>query len=219
MAGSKALTTGLKAIRTGLRAIRNDVVSPVRCAWARNELAVRYHDKEWGVPVHDDHRLFEFLVLEGAQAGLSWDTILKKRENYRAAFDEFDPAKIARYPQRKIVRLLADPGIIRNRLKIASTVQNARAFLKIQEEAGSFDRYVWQFVDGSPRVNAWKSSGQVPARTPQSDAMSKDLKERGFNFVGSMICYAFMQAVGMVNDHVVDCFRYRTMMKSSGRSR
>ena len=218
MAGSKALTTGLKVIRTGLRAIRNDVVSPVRCAWARNELAVRYHDEEWGVPVHDDHRLFEFLVLEGAQAGLSWDTILKKRENYRAAFDEFDPAKIARYPQRKIVRLLADPGIIRNRLKIASTVQNARAFLKIQEEAGSFDCYIWQFVDGSPRVNAWKSSRQVPARTPQSDAMSKDLKERGFNFVGSTICYAFMQAVGMVNDHVVDCFRYRTMMKSRGRS-
>jgi DNA-3-methyladenine glycosylase I len=218
MAGSKALTTGLKVIRTGLRAIRNDFVSPVRCAWARNELAVRYHDEEWGVPVHDDHRLFEFLVLEGAQAGLSWDTILKKRENYRAAFDEFDPAKIARYPQRKIVRLLADPGIIRNRLKIASTVQNARAFLKIQEEAGSFDCYIWQFVDGSPRVNAWKSSRQVPARTPQSDAMSKDLKERGFNFVGSTICYAFMQAVGMVNDHVVDCFRYRTMMKSRGRS-
>jgi DNA-3-methyladenine glycosylase I len=211
MAGSKALTTGLKAIGNG-------VVSPVRCTWARNELAVLYHDKEWGVPVHDDHRHFEFLLLEGAQAGLSWDTILKKRENYRAAFDEFDPAKIARYPQRKIVRLLADPGIIRNRLKINSTVQNARAFLKVQEEAGSFDRYIWQFVDGSPRVNAWKSSRQVPARTPQSDAMSKDLKERGFNFVGSTICYAFMQAVGMVNDHVVDCFRYRTMMKSRGRS-
>jgi len=211
MAGSKALTTGLKAIT-------NDAVSPVRCAWARNELAVSYHDKEWGVPVHDDHRLFEFLVLEGAQAGLSWDTILKKRENYRTAFDEFDPAKIARYPQRKIVRLLADPGIIRNRLKIASAVQNARAFLKVQDEAGSFDRYIWQFVDGSPRVNAWKSWRQVPARTPQSDAMSKDLKKRGFNFVGSTICYAFMQAVGMVNDHVVDCFRYRTMMKSRGRS-
>ena len=211
MAGSKALTTGLKAIRNG-------VDSPVRCPWARNQLAVLYHDREWGVPVHDDHRLFEFLVLEGAQAGLSWDTILKKRENYRAAFDEFDPAKIAHYPQRKIVRLLADPGIIRNRLKITSTVQNARAFLKVQEEAGSFDRYIWQFVDGSPRVNAWKSSRQVPARTPQSDAMSKDLKERGFNFVGSTICYAFMQAVGMVNDHVVDCFRYRTMMKSRGRS-
>jgi DNA-3-methyladenine glycosylase I len=190
----------------------------VRCGWARNELAVRYHDEEWGVPVHDDRRLFEFLVLEGAQAGLSWDTILKKRENYRAAFDKFDPAKIARYPQRKITLLLADPGIIRNRLKIASTVQNARAFLKVQEAIGSFDDYIWQFVDGSPRVNSWKSLRQVPAQTPQSDAMSKDLKKRGFNFVGSTICYAFMQAVGMVNDHVVDCFRYRTMMKTRGSS-
>ena len=193
-------------------------VPPVRCGWARNELAVRYHDEEWGVPVHDDRRLFEFLVLEGAQAGLSWDTILKKRENYRAAFDKFDPAKIARYPQRKITLLLADPGIIRNRLKIASTVQNARAFLKVQEAIGSFDHYIWQFVDGSPRVNSWKSLRQVPARTPQSDAISKDLKKRGFNFVGSTICYAFMQAVGMVNDHVVDCFRYRTMMKTRGSS-
>jgi DNA-3-methyladenine glycosylase I len=190
----------------------------VRCGWARNELAVRYHDEEWGVPVHDDRRLFEFLVLEGAQAGLSWDTILKKRENYRAAFDKFDPAKIARYPQRRITLLLADPGIIRNRLKIASTVQNARAFLKVQEAIGSFDDYIWQFVDGSPRVNSWKSLRQVPARTPQSDAISKDLKKRGFNFVGSTICYAFMQAVGMVNDHVVDCFRYRTMMKTRGSS-
>jgi DNA-3-methyladenine glycosylase I len=190
----------------------------VRCGWARNELAVRYHDEEWGVPVHDDRRLFEFLVLEGAQAGLSWDTILKKRENYRAAFDKFDPAKIARYPQRRITLLLADPGIIRNRLKIASTVQNARAFLKVQEAIGSFDDYIWQFVDGSPRVNSWKSLRQVPAQTPQSDAMSKDLKKRGFNFVGSTICYAFMQAVGMVNDHVVDCFRYRTMMKTRGSS-
>jgi DNA-3-methyladenine glycosylase I len=184
-----------------------------RCAWARNDLAIQYHDEEWGVPVHDDQRLFEFLVLEGAQAGLSWDTILKKREHYRLAFDEFDAARIARYKQRKIVRLLADPGIVRNRLKIASAVQNARAFTKIQEQAGSFDRYIWQFVDGRPRTNAWKSLRQVPARTPQSDAMSKDLQKRGFNFVGSTICYAFMQAVGMVNDHVVDCFRYRTMMK------
>jgi DNA-3-methyladenine glycosylase I len=185
----------------------------LRCAWARNELAVRYHDKEWGVPVHDDRRLFEFLILEGAQAGLSWDTILKKRENYRSAFDGFDATRIARYQKGKIARLLADPGIIRNRLKIASTVQNAKAFLNLQEQMGSFDHYVWQFVDGQPRINAWKSIGQVPAQTPQSDAMSKDLKKRGFKFVGSTICYAFMQAVGMVNDHLVDCFRYRVMMK------
>jgi len=195
------------------KSIKKAVMERVRCAWARNELAIRYHDEEWGVPVYDDHRLFEFLVLEGAQAGLSWDTILKKRENYRSAFDEFDAARIARYQQRKIARLLADPGIVRNRLKITSTVQNARAFLKVQEEIGSFDRYIWQFVDGRPRVNAWKSLRQVPARTTQSDTMSKDLQKRGFNFVGSTICYAFMQAVGMVNDHLVDCFRYKTMIK------
>lgn len=201
----------------GLKATGNDVVSPVRCGWARNELSVRYHDDEWGVPVHEDRRLFEFLVLEGAQAGLSWDTILKKRENYRTAFDEFDPAKIAHYPQRKIARLLADPGIVRNRLKIASTVQNARAFLKIQQAVGSFDGYIWQFVDRRPRVNAWKSLRQVPVRTSQSDTMSKDLKRRGFNFVGSTICYAFMQAVGMVNDHLVDCFRYRAMIEDQRR--
>ena len=185
----------------------------MRCPWARNELAIRYHDEEWGVPVHDDRRLFEFLVLEGAQAGLSWDTVLRKRENYRVALDEFDAGRIARYRQGKVGRLLADPGIIRNRLKIASTVQNARAFLQIQYEMGSFDGYVWQFVDGHPRVNAWKSLKQVPARTPQSDAMSKDLQKRGFTFVGSTICYAFMQAVGMVNDHLMDCFRYKTMMR------
>jgi len=196
------------------KSIKKAVMERVRCAWARNELAIRYHDEEWGVPVYDDRRLFEFLVLEGAQAGLSWDTILKKRENYRSAFDEFDAARIARYQQRKIARLLADPGIVRNRLKITSTVQNARAFLKVQEEIGSFDRYIWQFVDGRPRVNAWKSLRQVPARTTQSDTMSKDLQKRGFNFVGSTICYAFMQAVGMVNDHLVDCFRYKTMIKS-----
>ncbi len=195
------------------KSIKKTVTERVRCAWARNELAIRYHDEEWGVPVYDDRRLFEFLVLEGAQAGLSWDTILKKRENYRSAFDEFDAARIARYQQRKIARLLADPGIVRNRLKITSTVQNARAFLKVQEEIGSFDRYIWQFVDGRPRVNAWKSLRQVPARTTQSDTMSKDLQKRGFNFVGSTICYAFMQAVGMVNDHLVDCFRYKTMIK------
>jgi DNA-3-methyladenine glycosylase I len=194
------------------KGIKTDAAGRLRCAWARNDFAIRYHDEEWGVPVHDDRRLFEFLVLEGAQAGLSWDTILRKRENYRSAFDGFDVARIARYPQRKIARLLADPGIVRNRLKIASSVQNARAFLKVQEEAGSFDRYIWQFVDGRPRLNAWKSLRQVPARTTQSDTMSKDLQKRGFNFVGSTICYAFMQAVGMVNDHLVDCFRYKTMM-------
>jgi DNA-3-methyladenine glycosylase I len=181
----------------------------VRCAWARNELSILYHDEEWGVPQHEDRRLFEFIVLEGAQAGLSWDTILQKRENYRAAFDNFDPAIIARYDRRKVRRLLANAGIVRNRLKIASAVENAQALLKVAEEFGSFDRYIWQFVDGKPRINAWKSLGQVPAHTAQSDAMSKDLRKRGFRFVGSTICYAFMQAVGMVNDHVVSCFRYR----------
>ncbi len=180
----------------------------VRCAWATSELAIPYHDKEWGVPSHDDRHLFEFLILEGAQAGLSWETILKKRENYRAAFDKFDFEKIARYDRRKMLSLMKDAGIIRNRLKIASAVQNAKAFIKVREEFGSFDRYVWQFVDGAPRRNAWRSMKQLPARTPQSDAMSKDLKKRGFNFIGSTICYAFMQAVGMVNDHMVGCFRY-----------
>jgi DNA-3-methyladenine glycosylase I len=186
----------------------------VRCSWATNELSIRYHDEEWGVPVHDDRRLFEFLLLEGAQAGLSWDTILQKRENYRAAFDQFDPEKVARFDARRIRRLLADPGIVRNRLKIISAVQNAGAFLRVRDEIGTFDRYIWRFVEGRPLVNQWKSLRQVPARTAQSDAMSKDLRKRGFNFVGSTICYAFMQAVGMVNDHLVDCFRYRRMMKS-----
>ncbi len=180
----------------------------VRCAWARNQLSIRYHDKEWGVPTQSDRRLFEFLILEGAQAGLSWDTVLRKRANYRAAFDHFDPKRIARYDRRKIQSLLGNSSIIRNRLKIASTVQNAKAFLKVQDEFGSFDRYIWQFVDGKPRLNSWRSLKQIPARTPQSDAMSKDLKKRGFTFVGSTICYAFMQAVGLVNDHLVDCFRY-----------
>ena len=184
-------------------------VQPVRCAWANGELLVRYHDEEWGVPVHDDRTLFEFLILEGAQAGLSWSTILNKRENYRKAFDGFDSGRVARYDRRKIERLLRDPGIVRNKLKIASAVGNAKAFLSVQKEFGSFDRYIWQFVGGKPRVNSPKSMKQVPARTPESDAMSKDLKKRGFNFVGSTICYAFMQAVGMVNDHVVDCFRHR----------
>ena len=180
----------------------------IRCTWASNDLSIRYHDEEWGVPAHDDATLFEFLLLEGAQAGLSWDTILKKRENYRAAFDSFDPRKIARYDRRKIQSLMNDAGIIRNRLKIASAVANAKAFLKVQEEFGSFDAYIWQFAGGSPIVNSRRSSKQVPASTPQSDAMSKDLKKRGFSFVGTTICYAFMQAVGMVNDHLTGCFRY-----------
>jgi DNA-3-methyladenine glycosylase I len=181
----------------------------IRCSWATNELSIRYHDEEWGVPVHDDRTLFEFLILEGAQAGLSWNTILNKRENYRRAFDGFDPKKVARYDQRKTIKLLADPGIVRNKLKIAAAVGNAKAFLKVQDEFGSFDRYIWQFVGGKPKVNKWESLGQLPARTPESDAMSKDLLRRGFKFVGSTICYAFMQAVGMVNDHAIDCFRYK----------
>ncbi len=180
----------------------------IRCKWPGNPLSIRYHDKEWGLPQHDDRILFEFLILEGAQAGLSWDTVLQKRENYRAAFDGFDPQRIARYDRRKLQSLLRNPGIIRNRLKIASGVQNAKAFLSIQKEFGSFDAYVWQFVGGKPRVNAWRSTQRVPASTAESDALSKDLRKKGFNFVGSTICYAFMQAVGMVNDHSVECFRY-----------
>lgn len=180
----------------------------VRCTWASNELAIRYHDREWGVPQHDDRVLFEFLILEGAQAGLSWDTILKKREKYRAAFDGFDAKKIARYDRQKTQRLLRDDGIVRNRLKIASAIRNAKALLAVQKEFGSFDRYIWQFVDGKPLVNAWRLGEKLPARTAESDAMSKDLKKRGFNFVGSTICYAFMQATGMVNDHAVECFRH-----------
>lgn len=174
---------------------------------------MRYHDEEWGVPTHDDGKLFEFLLLEGAQAGLSWDTILKKRENYRAAFDGFRPAKIAGYDRHKVQVLLRDPGIVRNRLKIASAVKNARAFLSVQKEFGSFDRYIWQFVGGEPKQNSRRSSRQVPAFTPESDAMSKDLKKRGFTFVGTTICYAFMQAVGMVNDHLTECFRWRPLSR------
>jgi len=180
-----------------------------RCGWVPDDpLYQKYHDKEWGVPVHDDRLLFEFLILEGAQAGLSWATILKKRDNYRAAFDNFSAEKIANYDDRKYQELLENPGIIRNRLKIQSTIQNAKAFLAVQKEYGSFDPYIWQFVDGKPIVNNWKTLKELPARTAESDAMSKDLKKRGFKFVGSTICYAFMQAVGMVNDHTVDCFRY-----------
>jgi DNA-3-methyladenine glycosylase I len=181
----------------------------VRCGWARNELSLRYHDEEWGVPQHDDRKLFEFLILEGAQAGLSWDTILRKRENYRAAFDGFNPEAIARYDRRKTTALMKDVGIIRNRLKIESAIKNARAFLAIRSAGSNFDGYIWQFVGGAPKVNSWRSMQEVPARTKESDAMSKDLKKRGFTFVGTTICYAFMQAVGMVNDHLTSCFRYR----------
>jgi DNA-3-methyladenine glycosylase I len=170
-----------------------------------------YHDQEWGVPVHQDAKLFEFLLLEGAQAGLSWETILNKRENYRSALDGFNPQIVSRYDSRKIAQLLKNPGIVRNRLKISSAVRNARALLQVQAEFGSFDTYIWQFVDHRPRQNQWKSRTQVPASTPQSDAMSKSLKQRGFNFVGSTICYAFMQAVGMVNDHVASCFRHAAL--------
>jgi len=191
----------------------------IRCSWATNDLLISYHDQEWGVPVHDDRLLFEFLILEGAQAGLSWNTILQKRENYRAAFDNFDPQRVARYQSRKVQALLRDSGIVRNRLKIASAVSNAKALLKVQEEFGSFDRYIWQFVDGKPLVNRRRSLKEVPTRTAESDAMSKDLKKRGFNFVGSTICYAFMQAVGMVNDHAVDCFRYGQRAEKKERSR
>lgn len=179
-----------------------------RCGWARGELMIHYHDNEWGVPLHDDRRLFEFLILEGAQAGLSWETILNKRENYRAALDGFDAQRIATYDRRKIAQLLKNPGIVRNKLKIASVVKNAREFLRLQEEHGGFSNYIWQFVDGKPRVNRWRSASQVPASTVQSDAMSKALKKQGFGFVGSTICYAFMQATGMVNDHLVSCFRH-----------
>ncbi len=181
----------------------------MRCDWARNDLAIKYHDTEWGVPQHDDRTLFEFLILEGAQAGLSWDTVLAKRENYRAAFDDFDASKIARYDDAKCAELLTNAGIIRNRLKIASAVRNAQCFLATVEEFGSFDKYIWSFVDGKPIVNAWESMSQVPASTPVSDALSKDLKKRGFNFVGTTIMYAFMQACGLVNDHLASCENYR----------
>jgi DNA-3-methyladenine glycosylase I len=180
-----------------------------RCGWARTPNGIAYHDKDWGVPVHDDSTLFEFLILEGAQAGLSWETILNKREAYRKAFAGFDPARVARFTPARIQRLLADPGIVRNRLKIASAVSNAKAFLAVQKEFGSFDQYVWRFVGGAPRMNHWRTFNQVPARTPESDALSRDLLQREFKFVGSTICYAFMQAVGMVNDHTRECFLYK----------
>ncbi|HEY7307022.1 MAG TPA: DNA-3-methyladenine glycosylase I [Bryobacteraceae bacterium] len=184
----------------------------VRCAWASGDtLSTAYHDREWGTPLHDDCGLFEFLILEGAQAGLSWSTILKKRPNYRLAFDWFDPRKVARYDERKLAALLNNAGIVRNRLKISAAVRNAQAFLAVQKEFGSFDAYVWVFVSGRPVQNRWRRTGDVPARTPQSDAMSKDLTRRGFTFVGSTICYAFMQATGMVNDHIVGCFRHKEL--------
>jgi len=180
-----------------------------RCPWPSTELDIAYHDSEWGVPVHDDRTLFEFLTLEGAQAGLSWSMILKKRDNYKRAFADFDPARVARFSAKKVEGLMLDPGIVRNRLKIESTVSNARVLLDVKNEFESFDAYVWRFVDGQPKKNARRSTSEVPASTPQSDVMSKELKRRGFRFVGTTICYAFMQAVGMVNDHLVTCFRYR----------
>jgi DNA-3-methyladenine glycosylase I len=189
-----------------------ETLTPTRCAWPGSDpLYIDYHDREWGVPVHDDRLLFEFLILEGAQAGLSWITILRKREAYRRAFAGFDPEAVARFDDAKVAELLADPGIVRNRLKVASAVGNARAFLKVQEEFGSFDAYLWRFVDGRPVQNARRSLAEIPATTPQSDTMSRDLKKRDFRFVGSTICYSHMQATGMVNDHVVGCFRWREL--------
>ena len=182
--------------------------SRVRCHWAQSELMIRYHDLEWGVPVHDDRRLFEFLILEGAQAGLSWETVLRKRERYREVFDGFDAEKIARYDARKVKTLLADPGIIRNRLKISATISNAQAFLEVQREFGTFDAYLWQFTGGKTLRHVRRDRKEIPVSTAESDAMSKDLKKRGFRFVGSTICYALMQATGMVNDHVKGCFRF-----------
>jgi DNA-3-methyladenine glycosylase I len=188
------------------------VSDKIRCQWAGTDpLYVAYHDNEWGAPVHDDRTLFEFLILEGAQAGLSWATILRKRENYRRAFDGFDPAAVAVYDEAKVAALLNDPGIVRNRLKVEAAVRNALGFLRIQDEFGSFDAYVWRFVGGRPIVNGWESMGDIPAETDESHALSKDLKKRGFTFVGPTITYAFMQAVGLVNDHVVSCFRYREL--------
>ncbi len=184
-----------------------------RCAWAVTPLGIAYHDREWGVPVHDDRVLFEFITLEGAQAGLSWETILRKRDAYREAFAGFDPAKVARFTAARRARLMRNPGIVRNRLKIDSTVSNAAAFLAVQRECGSFDRFLWDFAGGEPLVGRRRSMRQVPARTELSDALSRELKRRGFRFVGTTICYAFMQAVGVVNDHLVDCFRYRACMK------
>jgi DNA-3-methyladenine glycosylase I len=195
------------------------MVAMVRCPWAKTELYIHYHDTEWGVPVHEDRLLFEFLILEGAQAGLSWQTILDKRANYRRAFDQFDPAVVAQYGQAKQRSLLADPGIVRNRLKIASAIRNAQAFLAVRDEFGTFDEYAWNFVGNQPKQNSWTLMKDVPASTAESDAMSKDLKRRGFTFVGSTICYAFMQAVGMVNDHLVGCFRHAQVSGTAGSAK
>src|SRR5215470_12831623 len=190
-----------------------------RCEWAKNELYIAYHDGEWGVPVHDDRVLFEFLILEGMQAGLSWETILRKRDNYRAAFDNFEVSAVASYKQPKVLQLLANPGIIRNRLKIDAAIQNARLFLALQEEFGSFDVYLWQFVGGRPKQNKWGSQKEVPALTAEAEALSKDLRRRGFKFVGPTICYAFMQAVGLVNDHIVQCFRHKELREKARPAR
>jgi DNA-3-methyladenine glycosylase I len=209
---------GAKAER-GESRVKNDGAPKERCAWSGiDPVYVAYHDEEWGVPLHDDRVLFEFLVLEGAQAGLSWITILRKRDAYRRAFDRFDAKKVARYDKRKVASLLADAGIVRNRAKIESAIKNAKAFLAVQQEFGSFDAYQWRFVDGRPMQNRWQGMRQIPPRSAESDAMSKDLKGRGFSFVGSTIIYAHMQAVGMVNDHVVDCFRHREVAKLGKKS-
>ena len=191
-------------------------MSKTRCGWAASEGMIAYHDQDWGVPVHDDRTLFEMLILEGAQAGLSWETILKRRESYRMAFDDFEPDKVARYDADKAAELLQDTGIVRNRQKVASAISNAKAFLETQREFGSFDAYLWRFVGGQPLVNGWTEMGQSPASTPQSDALSKHLRSRGFNFVGTTICYAYMQSVGLVNDHLVDCFRYAELVAGDG---
>jgi DNA-3-methyladenine glycosylase I len=194
-------------------------MSKQRCPWPTDEVYCAYHDEEWGVPNHDDRHLFEMLILEGAQAGLSWSTILRKRQNYREAFHHFDAEKIARYSERDVQRLMANAGIVRNRLKVAAAIQNAKCSLKIREEFGTFDRYIWSFVDGRPTQNQWREIKQVPAKTMESDAMSKDLLKRGFKFVGSTICYAYMQAVGMVNDHLVDCFRWQEINRAARKSK
>jgi DNA-3-methyladenine glycosylase I len=191
----------------------SDHPMPTRCGWARTDLSLAYHDTEWGVPVHDDRLLFEFLILEGAQAGLSWETILKKRENYRVAFKNFEVRAVASFDARKVAALLQDPGIVRNRLKVAAAIANARAALAVQKEFGSLDAYLWSFVGGRPRTNRWHALSEVPARTPEAEVMSRDLLRRGFRFVGPTICYAFMQAVGMVNDHLVSCFRHAEIRK------
>jgi DNA-3-methyladenine glycosylase I len=190
-----------------------------RCEWAKTEPSLSYHDKEWGVPLHDDRKLFEFLILEGTQAGLSWEIILKKRNNYRVAFDSFDPRLVSQYDEHKTGELIANPGIIRNRLKITAAIQNAKAFLTIQKDFGSFDTYLWRFVDGRPKKNSWRTIQQIPCRSAESDALNKDLSQRGFKFVGPIICYSFMQAVGLVNDHTIDCFRYSEIVSLSGGRR